>query len=214
MATIDLISGFEAIMPILRAIADSQQLSFGEAWRLVTFYKRYRNIDAFIDYVEEVPVENYPELLADAISLDKETSEILHIYNVSKAQLTSFDPKTVYKEHLEPMKSEYQSAQEKSAAAYKEYKSLDNSLDMAELHYSKEELPRMWKLHAEKKAAYDECSKRTKELFAVYDRERRRTAGLFNFNLSGLVMMAYTLDNLTKALIDDLQRLNGKEDGQ
>ena len=115
MTTIDLISGFEAIMPILRAIADSQQLSFGEAWRLVTFYKRYRNIDAFIDYVEEVPVENYPELLADAISLDKETSEILHIYNVSKAQLTSFDPKTVYKEHLEPMKSEYQSAQEKSA---------------------------------------------------------------------------------------------------
>ena len=72
----------------------------------------------------------------------------------------------------------------------------------------------MWKLHAEKKAAYDECSKRTKELFAVYDRERRRTAGLFNFNLSGLVMMAYTLDNLTKALIDDLQRLKGKEDGQ
>ena len=83
MATIDRISGFEAIMPILRAIADSQQLSFDEAWRLVTFYKRYKNTDAFIDYVEEVPVEDYPELLSDAISLEKETAEILHIYNMS-----------------------------------------------------------------------------------------------------------------------------------
>lgn len=88
-------------------------------------------------------MEDYPELLAEAIFLEKESSEILHIYNVSKGQFSSFDPKIIYKEHLEPMKSEYQSALEKSAAAYKEYKDLDNSLDMAELHYCKDELPRM-----------------------------------------------------------------------
>ncbi len=139
----ELTSGLHDLMPILRAIADRQQLSFGEAWLLVTFCKRYKNTDAFIDYVEEVPLEDYPELLAEAISLEKESSEILHIYNVSKGQFSSFDPKIIYKEHLEPMKSEYQSALEKSAAAYKEYKDLDNSLDMAELHYCKDELPRM-----------------------------------------------------------------------
>lgn len=38
----ELTSGLHDLMPVLRAIADSQQLSFNEAWRLVTFYKRYR----------------------------------------------------------------------------------------------------------------------------------------------------------------------------
>lgn len=50
------------------------------------------------------------------------------------------------------MKSTYQAAQENSTATYKD---LDNSLDMAELHYSKEESPHMWALHTEKKAFYD-----------------------------------------------------------
>lgn len=34
----ELTSDLHDLMPILKAIADSQQLSFDEAWRLVTLY--------------------------------------------------------------------------------------------------------------------------------------------------------------------------------
>lgn len=70
----------------------------------------------------------------------------------------------------------------------------------------------MWEMHAQKKEYSDKCSKHTKDLFEVYDRERRRTAGLFNFKLSSLVMLVYSLDEMSRALLADLNDIIGKED--
>lgn len=205
--TIDL----AATIPLLQRIADGNPLSFDEAWSLVTIYKRYKDSDKFIDYVESVPKSEFGKLRDDVAALSKETGNILNIYNGAKEQFKDFDAKAIYKQHLEPLMSEYEQAQEVSTKAYKEYKDLDNSLDLPELRYNKDELPHMWKLHAQKKEYSDKCSKRTKELFEVYDRERRRTAGLLNFKLSALVMLVYSLDEMSRALLADLNDIVGKE---
>ena len=67
-------------------------------------------------------------------------------------------------------------------------------------------------IYNEKKEYSDKCSKRTKELFEVYDRERRRTAGLFNFKMSAFIMLVYSLNEMSKALLADLDDIVGKED--
>ena len=210
----DLISGLQAINPIITAIADGRQLTFDEAWQLVLFYKHNKDTDEFVEYVEGLPVSDYPALLNDVKMLQSETADLLNTYYNNRSRFEAFDAKAIYHEHLEPMLSAYKAAQDKSVAAYKDYKEIDNSLDMAELRYSKDELEKMRKSHAEKKAYSDESSKRAKELFEVYDRERRRTAWLHGFKLSALVMMVYTYDTMAKALIEDLTRIVGKEDGQ
>lgn len=202
----------KTIKPTLNKIAYGEKLSFDEAWLLVTIYNRCRNTDAFIDYVEETPKSEFYNLQKKVSALNKETAAILAIYYDAKEQFQTFNAKAIYKEHLEPMKSAYQQAQELSAKAYKDYKELDNSLDMPELHYTSEELPKAWALHTQKKVCYDQCSKRTKELFEVYDRERRRTSRLFTFKLSSLVMLVYSLDEMSKALLADFDDIKGKED--
>lgn len=201
-----------ATIPLLQKIANKQPLPFDGAWSLVTIYKRYKYSDEFIDYVESVPKSEYGKLHDDVAVLSKETGAILDIYYGAKEQFKNFDAKAIYKQHLEPLKSEYEQVQEASTKAYKEYKELDNSLDMPELRYNKDELPHMWELHAQKKEYSDKCSKHTKELFEVYDRERKRTAGLFNFKLSALVMLVYSLDEMSRALLADLNDIIGKED--
>lgn len=201
-----------AALPILQRIAERRALPFDEAWSLVTIYKRYKDTDKFIDYVESVSKSEYADLQKDIADLDNETTAILQIYYGAREQFKDFDAKTIYKEHLEPLKSAYEQAQEVSSKAYKDYKELDNSLDMPELRYSNDELPHMWELHAQKKEHSYKCSKRTKELFEVYDRERRRTAGLFNFKISAFVMLVYSLDEMSKALLADLNDIIGKED--
>lgn len=206
-----LISDLSSSIPILQKISDGQKLSFDEAWSLVTLYKKYKDTDSIVDYVEGTPKSGYTQLRVDVEDLVKETTAILNIYYSAKKQFKDFDAKALYKKHLEPLKSTYEQAQEVSAKAYKDYKEVDNSLDMPEARYSKEELPRMWGLHAQKKEYVDKCSKRTKELFKVYDRERRRTARLFNFKLSAFVMLVYSLNEMSKALLADLNDIEGKE---
>lgn len=199
-------------LPILQRIADERVLPFDEAWSLVIKYKRYKDTDKFIDYVESVSKSEYANLQKEVADLSNETTAILHIYYGAREQFRDFDAKAIYKKHLEPLKSAYEQAKDVSTEAYKDYKELDNSLDTPELRYSKDELPRMWELHAKKKEYSDKCSKRTKELFEVYDRERRRTAGLFNFKISAFVMLVYSLDEMSKALLADLNDIIGKED--
>lgn len=200
-----------ATIPLLQRIADGKRLSFDEAWSLVTIYKRYKDSDKFIDYVESLPKSVFGKLRDDVTALRKETGTILHIYSGSKEQFKNFDAKAIYKQHLEPLKSAYEQAKEVSIKAYKEYKELDNNLDVPELRFSEDELPHIWEQHAQKKEYSDKCSKHTKELFEVYDRERRRTAGLFNFKLSALVMLVYSLDEMSKALLADLNDIVEKE---
>mgnify|MGYP006053923669 CR=1 FL=1 len=206
-----LISDLSSSIPILQKISDGQKLSFDEAWSLVTLYKKYKDTDSIVDYVEGTPKSGYTQLRVDVEDLVKETTAILNIYYSAKKQFKDFDAKALYKKYLEPLKSTYEQAQEVSAKAYKDYKEVDNSLDMPEARYSKEELPRIWGLHAQKKEYADKCSKRTKELFMVYDRERRRTARLFNFKLSAFVMLVYSLNEMSKALLADLNDIEGKE---
>lgn len=56
MMTIEeLTKALQTAEPILNKIADGQPLSFDEAWSLVTIYKRYKDTDAFVDYVECTP---------------------------------------------------------------------------------------------------------------------------------------------------------------
>lgn len=207
-----LISDLRSSIPILQKIADGQILSFDEAWSLVTIYKRYRNSSAFVDYVEDTPKSEYAKLHRDAAALTKETSAILHIYYDGKELFKSFDPKPIYNKHLEPSFSAYLQAKEVSVKAYDDFKPIQSNMDFPELHYSQEEIPHMWKIYNEKKEYSDNCSKRTKELFEVYDRERRRTAGLFNFKMSAFIMLVYSLDEMGKALLADLDDIAGKED--
>lgn len=127
-------------IPLLQKIANKQPLPFDGAWSLVTIYKRYKDSDKFIDYVDSVPKYEYGKLHDDVAVLSKETGIILHIYNGEKEQFKNFDAKAIYKQHLEPLKSAYEQAKEFSTKAYKEYKELDNSLDVPELRYSKDEL--------------------------------------------------------------------------
>jgi hypothetical protein len=211
MSIEELTNGLHAIKPFIQRIADGTRLSFEEAWTVVMFYKQHKDTDAFVDYVENVPRSEFGKLLEDVKRLKTETASFLHIYNSAKDRFKSFDPKPIFNEHLQPSLSEYKAAQEKATAAWQDFKELHNKLDMPEHYYSKEELPKIWELHEQKKALHEECSKRTKELFDIYDKERRKTSPLSVFRLSALVMMVYDVDMLSKALIEDLEELKGKE---
>lgn len=206
-----LISGIHSTIPILQKIADGQPLSFDEAWSLVTIYKRYKDPDAFVDYVEDTPRSEYPKLRDDVAALAKETSAILNIYYGAKEQFRDFETTGILEEHLRPSYTAYRQAQEESVKAYDDFKPIQNSMDSPELHYSKEEIPHMWEVYNAKKEYSDRCSKRTKELFEVYDRERRRTSGLFKFRVSSIIMLVYSLDEMSKALLADLDDIVGKE---
>lgn len=208
----ELTKALQIVEPILNKIANGTELSFDEAWALVTIYKRYRNIDTFVDYVEETQKSEYVKLRNNVATLAKETSAILHIYYGSKELFKSFDPKPIYKMHLQPSYSAYQDAQVQSVKAYEDFKPIQSSMDFPELHYTEEEIPHMWEIYNRKKEFSDMCSKCAKELFEVYDRERRRTAELFNFKLSAFVMLVYSLDSMAKALLADLNDIVGKED--
>ena len=129
-----------------------------------------------------------------------------------KELFKSFDPKPIYNEHLKPSYSAYLQAKEVSVKAYDDFKPIQNNMDFPELHYSQDEIPHMWKIYNEKKEYSDKCSNRTKELFEVYDRERRRTAGLFNFKMSAFIMLVYSLDEMGKALLADLNDIAGRGD--
>lgn len=208
----ELAKALQTAEPILNKIADGQSLSFDEAWSLVTIYKRYEDTDAFVDYVESTPRSEYTKLLEDVAALHKETSAILNIYYGAKEQFRNFETTDILEEHLRPSYTAYRQAQEESIKAYDDFKPIQNSMDFPELHYSKEEIPHMWEVYKVKKDYYDKCSKRTKELFEIYDRERRRTSGLFKFRVSSIIMQVYSLDEMSKALLADLTDIIEKED--
>ena len=207
-----LTNAIHSAIPLLQRIADGQSLSFDEAWSLVIIYKRYKDTEKFIDYIEDCQQAEHIELLSDLLELHRETSKALTMYYAAKEIFRSFDPKPIFKQHLEPSYTAYQQAKEESVKAYDDFKPIKRNLDFPELHYSKEEIPAMWEIYNKKIEYSDSCSKRTKELFEVYDRERRRTAGLYNFKLSALVMLIYSIDSMAKALIADLNDIIGKED--
>lgn len=204
--------GIHTTVPLLQKIVKGQSLSFDEAWTLVTIYKMYRNTETFVDYVEDIPKSEYAKLQEDVKDLSRETSAILNIYYDAKEQFRGFETTDIYEEHLKPSYTAYREAQKESIKAYADFKPIQNSMDFPELHYSKEEIPHMWEVYNEKKEYSDECSRRTKELFEVYDRERRRTAGLFNFKMSSFIMLVYSLNEMSNALLVDLNEITGKED--
>lgn len=205
-------NAIHSAITLLQEIANEQPLSFDEAWSLVTIYKRYKDTDKFIDYIEECQQSEHVELLSDLLELHHETSKALTIYYAAKDKFRSFDPKPIYKLHLEPSYTDYQQAKEASIKAYDDFKPIQKNMDFPELHYSKEEIPAMWEVYNKKKEYSDSCSKHTKALFEVYDRERRRTAGLYGFKLSAMVMLIYSIDSMAKALIADLNDIIGKEE--
>lgn len=97
-----LTSDFHSSIPILQKIADGQTLSFDEAWLLVTIYKRYKDTDAFVDYVEDMPRSEYAKLRDDVEALAKETTAILNIYYGAKEQFRNFETTDILEEHLRP----------------------------------------------------------------------------------------------------------------
>lgn len=162
---IQLSNAIRTAIPIIQKIADGQPLSFDEAWALVNIYKRYKDTEKFIDYIEECQEAEHVELLSDLLELHRETKGVLDIYYAVKNKFRFFDPKPIYKQHLEPSYTAYQQAKEVSIKAYDDFKPIQNSMDFPELHYSKEEIPTMWEVYNKKKEYSDSCSKRTKELF-------------------------------------------------
>lgn len=138
MMTIEeLTKALQTAEPILNKIADGQPLSFDEAWSLVTIYKRYRNTDAFVDYVEGTPRSEYAKLRSDVAALAKETSAILDLYYGAKEQFRDFETTSILEEHLRPSYAAYCQAQEESVKAYDDFKPIQNSMDFPELHSSK-----------------------------------------------------------------------------
>lgn len=68
-----LISDLSSSIPILQKISDGQKLSFDEAWSLVTLYKKYKDTDSIVDYVEGTPKSGYTQLRVKVENLVKET---------------------------------------------------------------------------------------------------------------------------------------------
>ena len=48
-------------------------MSFDEAWSLVTLYKKYKDTDSIVDYVEGTPKSGYTLLRVEVENLVKET---------------------------------------------------------------------------------------------------------------------------------------------
>lgn len=207
-----LINDLHSSIPILHKIADGRQLSFDEAWELAGLYNRNNDTERFDDYIEATAESDPVKLRDELVVFRREATAVLNIYKGANLQFKAFDAKVIYKKHLEPLHHAYEQAQEVSAQAYKDYKELDNSLDTPEVRYNKEELPRMWELHAQKKEYSDKCSEHTKQLFEEYDKERRRTSSLFGFKLSAYIMFVFALDETSKDVIADLDDIIGKED--
>lgn len=68
-----LISYLSSSIPILQKISDGQKLFFDEAWSLVTLYKKYKDTDSIVDYVEDTPKSGYTQLRVEVENLVKET---------------------------------------------------------------------------------------------------------------------------------------------
>ena len=71
-----LISDLSSSIPILQKISDGQKLSFDEAWPLVTLYKKYKDTDSIVDYVEDTPKSGYTQLRVEVENLVKETTAL------------------------------------------------------------------------------------------------------------------------------------------
>lgn len=75
------------------------------------FYKHNKDTDEFVEYVEGLPVSDYPALLNDVKMLQSETADLLNTYYNNRSRFEAFDAKAIYHEHLEPMLSAYKAAQ-------------------------------------------------------------------------------------------------------
>ena len=183
----------------------NKTLAYEDALVLSAFYLHYKDTNAIITMAEDELNTNAKHLLDIAKQLSDATNSFCLIYNQNAELFQSFDPKPICDAYLKPFEEQYESAKNISTQLWKEYSELSNRLDF--MAYEDEEYKPTEDKCDKAKAEYDKAHTKTHELFARFDKERRKTASLYYFDMMFLEVLVTRIDRIAKGIIVDIDNI-------
>ena len=198
-------SDLHVVCALLQKYAEEENLSYEQGLVLSSFYVSYKDTNAIIRYVQNLPELDADQLLKDARVLYETALTFLEVYEQNEAILLLYDPKPVCDEYLRPFELQDQESQQKSVQLWRRYTELNNKLD-----YISVDAPEFAELDKEcdaAKEAYDIASAQTRQLSDRLQEERKKTASLYYFDMPCLDMLVLRLERIASSLICDLENL-------
>lgn len=186
----------------------NKALVYEDGLVLSTFYLHYKDTNAIIAMAEDELNTNSEHLLDIAKQLSEATASFSTIYNQFSDDYQSFDPKPICDAHLKPFERQYEEAKDISTQLWKEYSELSNRLDF--MAYEDDEYLSTEAKCNNAKAAYDEAHAKTNFLFDSFDKERRKTASLYYFDMMFLEVLVTRIERIAKGIISDIDNLKAQ----
>ncbi|NCB79571.1 MAG: hypothetical protein EOM41_06340 [Bacilli bacterium] len=198
----------QVINNLLVKYEKNKALVYEDALVLSTFYLHYKDTNAIIAMAEDELNTNAEHLLNAAKQLSEATASFSAIYNRHSDFFQSFNPKPICDAHLKPFEEQYEEAKDISTQLWKDYSSLSNRLDF--MAYEDDDFKPTEAKCDNAKAAYDEAHAKTNFLFDSFDKERRKTASLYYFDMMFLEVLVTRIDSIAKGIIVDIDNLKAQ----
>lgn len=198
----------QTINNLLVKYEKNKALAYEDALVLSTFYLHYKDTNAIIAMAEEELNTNAKHLMDIAKQLSESATYFSAIYNEDSDFFLSFNPKPICDTYLKPFEERYEEAKDISTQLWKDYSSLSNRLDF--MAYEDDEFKPTEAKCDKAKAEYEKAHTKTNELFSRFDKERRKTASLYYFDMMFLEVLIARIDRIAKGVIADIDNLKGQ----
>lgn len=203
-----IVTDLQIVNNLLVKYEKNKALEYEECLVLSTFYLHYKDTNAIIAMAEDELNTNAEHLLDIAKQLSEVTASFSAIYNHYSDFFQSFDPKPICDAYLKPFEEQYEDAKDISTQLWKDYSSLSNRLDF--MTYEDDEYKPTEDKCDKAKVEYDKAHAKTDELFTRFDKERRKTASLYYFDMMFLEVLVTRIGSIAKSIITDIDNLKAQ----
>ena len=183
----------------------NKALVYEDALVLSKFYLHYKDTNAIIAMAEDELNTNAEHLLDIAKQLSEAATSFISTYSQDSDFFQAFNPKPICDTHLKTIEEQYEEAKDISTRLWNDYSSLSNRLDL--MDYEDDEFKSTEAKCDKAKAEYNDAHTKTNGLFESFNKERRKTASLYYFNMVFLEVLVTRIDRIAKGIIADIDNL-------
>ncbi len=180
-------------------------LSFDEAWRLLQFYRTYKDTHLLISNAEELAHQNINLLYECAEKLVSLSYDFVSTYEGRESELDTIDFESICKIHLQPYDKAWRTVSEQAREIRVKARTISNRLDY--MDNASEEYAVLDKECDALTADYHKKEAEYKRLFDIYDKELRRISGLFCFDMALINILANKLHSIATNIKRDIENI-------
>lgn len=191
---------FRALNDTLQRIADGHEVTFNQAMDMVEFYQMFKDTGKYSGIVERTEPSQYATLLNEALGFEAETRKTIRLYQSGRRKFDDFHFNEILFKRLEPLSKRKIESMLRLEQLRKDYKrAIDgNSLSSSEIEKIRIDLK-----ECEQQAVYA-AHEHSKQMLKMFPMARTQ--------VTSIIMWAYKLNEMTVALIKDLNNILGKEE--